>query len=148
MLAEAKAASTAAQADAASEVDATLARTDKQGKQVSNCQEESQQQQQQQQLAAEISTLGAGGVVAVEEVVAAAVGSMPARAASRGVSTIQQLSARCVEGASKMWVRMFCTIDCISRAELAATAAAVILKMDQHHARHTKLVCAALIFNL
>ena len=86
--------------------------------------------------------------MAVEEVVAAAVGSMPARAASRGVSTIQQLSARCVEGASKMWVRMFCTIDCISRAELAATAAAVILKMDQHHARHTKLVCAALIFNL
>ena len=53
-----------------------------------------QQQQQQQQLALQ-GTLGAAdGVVAVEEVVAAAVSSMHVRAALHGVATKQQLCAR------------------------------------------------------
>lgn len=104
MLATATAIRDSKHAAAAAEVDATVTRAEKHSPQApdalssfgnSEAEAKTREDGKQELPLALHGTLGAAdGIVAVEEVVAAAVSSIPARAVSGGVATQQQLSTR------------------------------------------------------
>jgi len=97
MVAASNTATEASRATAAAGVDAVLARASGAPLQPEGAAEgasvAAEPAEQQQGVQGTVGS--AAGVVAVEEVVAAAVGSLPVRAATQGVATLQQLAARC-----------------------------------------------------
>jgi len=103
MVAASNTATEASRATAAAGVDAVLARASGAPLQPEGAAEgasvAAEPAEQQQGVQGTVGS--AAGVVAVEEVVAAAVGSLPVRAATQGVATLQQLAARC---AGPSWV--------------------------------------------